>query len=111
MSKDKIAFKLGSAANMRRFFEENETLALSTELVDQLAKDYERAAWNAACSARNYASFVDEEHRLNAIWDEAVATTVERLIAILMHGTDWLGVDDRGLVSMLPKRPNFGASK
>jgi hypothetical protein len=97
-----IKEKIQKIQNMRGYFEDSQVF-LGDADIKKLLIAYEKASKKAARSARHAIIFYKEkDSKIDALWDEAVASTIEAVLASIQSESDEMdGVKD-GLNIYLP---------
>lgn len=94
-------------AQSRHYFEDDSQFHDRVDLIPMVISAYQKASGNAACTARQAVANGRDESWKKALWDEAVAQTLERVLSCLGVGSETGNLQPDPEIS-LPSRPEFG---
>lgn len=96
------------AARIRRYFEPETCFQDALEVLPKILEAYEQAAYTAAHSARSAISVGEAEFAHNALWDECIAETLEKILSLFPISSCPVDGSAPGNESFTPpERPHF----
>lgn len=94
-------------AKGRHYFEDDSQFHDRSDLIPMVISAYQKASRIAAITARQAVAIGTDEHRMRALWDEAVAETLELVLHCLGNESSSGGEVPPEQEITLPERPEF----